>query len=182
MAAAASSTRIPPVCVRAGVATNPTMNHPLRLLPFALLGAAALPARLCAQAGDAAARAAALLDRIDKVRLGGAKADVDRSHVVLRGTFDLVVGGPKELKLQGPCALWFDGERAVERMEYPGWGVARRGYEGELVWEDHPAFGARVYHGADAETVKRCLRLVHYPGWRALYSKAELAADATVDG
>jgi effector-binding domain-containing protein len=134
-----------------------------------------------AQGGDRAA-AEELLARMDRARLGGAAEGLDRSRMELLGHYDLVVGRPKELKLAGAFGIWFDGARVAEEIDYGDWGKMRRGVDGDLVWEDHPAFGASVQRDADADVVRRCFGFVRYTGWREMYERAERTGEAMVDG
>ena len=148
-----------------------------RHLPWSVLLLASVSAQ-----DDPGARAAALLDRMDAIRLGGATAGTDRSRVAIAGRYDLVVGGPQEIRLQGPYALWIDGDRCVQEVDYGEWGKMLRGHDAELAWEEHPAFGNTVYRGIDADVMRRCTAFTHYHGWRMHYGSAVVDGDDTIDG
>ena len=134
------------------------------------------------QKPDAAVPSAeAILAKSDAVRLGKARPEI-LERVVLRGHFDLVISGEKGFKLKGPFAMFCAGDVVVEEIDYPGWGTRRSGVTSDYAWEVHPAFGTRVYRGADDLTVRRCFGFVRYRGWKRLYQGAELAGTQELEG
>lgn len=127
--------------------------------------------------------AEAVLEQMEQARRGQAAPEL-LELMKMEGRFSLVVGRPsqEDMQLAGPFTLFYAPGRAVQVMDYPGWGTMRSGYDERFSWEDHPAFGASTYSGADDAAMRRCLDVFRYTPWRRMYESAALRESKTLDG
>lgn len=84
--------------------------------------------------------------------------------------------------IKASAKTWWKGGHFYGEQEIPGFGVAKSGYDGNVVWVDDPINGLRKLEGKEAEQIIREGAIFLVSEWEQHFSDADTVDDREVDG
>ncbi len=148
------------------------------LRPFARYAAAALLVAVAAPATAQMPDGQSLVDRYEEVT--GAASNPYDGISSIRTTMNMnspAAGMAIDMQIDAVLP-----DKFVMRMNIPGMGEIRSGYDGTVGWSIDPMQGARVLQGAELEQMKNQAHNIASPGLGDDLVSAETTGESTVDG
>jgi hypothetical protein len=84
--------------------------------------------------------------------------------------------------IKAKARTWWKQGRFYGEQEIPGFGMARSGYDGDVVWVDDPINGLRKLDGKEAEQIIREGAIFLVADWKQHFTRAETVGRQDVDG
>lgn len=108
---------------------------------------------------------------------GGEAAASAVESLYLKSTYTL-----DRQNISGTAEVWWQGGKFFATEEVTGFGTARSGYDGSVVWSDDPSHGLRELEGKEAEQWISGGAVFILPEWESYFAKAETVAEREQDG